>query len=128
MGKARDKHLKHLEWLSRYTRTAPNIKRMINEYDDLYRYGKIAQRDTVVNAIINLASTNKKIQEKAIRKYETDVEEKKNKPPLNERMRESRVNNLGTKVDNNNKRLIEEAPSQRAAMKIQRLFCEWGSL
>jgi len=37
-------------------------------------------------------------------------------------MRESRVNNLGTKVDNNNKRLIEEAPSQRAAMKIQRLF------
>ena len=37
-------------------------------------------------------------------------------------MRTARVNNLGVKVDNNNKRLIEEAPSQRAAMKIQRLF------
>jgi hypothetical protein len=121
MGKARDKNLKHLEWIARNTRTNQTIKQMINEYVDLYRYGKIAQRDTVVNAIINLASTNKKIQEKAIRKYEADIAEKRNKAPLDERMRESRVNNLGTKVDNNNKRLIEEAPKQRAAMNMQRL-------
>ena len=125
MGKLRDTNLKHLEWLARYTRTTPNIKRMINEYVDLYRYGKIAQRDTVVNAIINLASTNKKIQEKAIRKYETDIEEKRNKPPLNERMRTTRINNLGTKIDNNNLRLIKEAPSQRAAVKI-RDFLQMG--
>jgi len=122
MGKARDKHLKHLEWLSRNTRVSPQIKHMINEYVDLYRYGKIAQRDTVENAILSLASSNKKIRDKAIIKYETTIEGMRNKPPLNERMETARINNLGTKTDNNNKRLIEEAPSQRAAVKIQRLF------
>jgi len=75
MGKARDKNLKHLEWIARNTRTNRNIKQMINEYVDLYRYGKIAQRDTVVNAIIKLASTNNNIREKAIRKYEADIAE-----------------------------------------------------
>ena len=122
MGKVRDNNLKHLEWIARNTRTSPHIKQMISEYVDLYRYSKIAQKDTVVNASISLSSTNKKIQEKAIRQYETDVEEKKNKPPLSERMGAARVNNLGTKVDNNNKRLTQEAPSQRAAMKIQKYF------
>ena len=95
---------------------------MINEYVNLYRYSKIAQGDTVINAIITFASTNKKIQERAIRKYETDVEEKKNKPPLSERMRATRVNSLGTKLDNHNRRLIDEAPKQRAAMQSHRLF------
>jgi len=122
MGKARDKKLKHLEWLSRSTRASPHIKQMINEYVDLYRYGKIAQRDTVENAILSLASSNKKIRDKAIIRYETTIEGMRNKPPLNERMGTARINNLGTKTDNNNKRLIEEAPSQKAAMKIQRLF------
>ena len=120
MGTLRDKNLKYLEWLSRNTRTSPHIKQMMNEYIDLYRYSKIAQKDTVINAIISLASSNKKIQEKAIQRYEADIEDKKNKPPLNERMRTARINNLGVKVDNNNKRFIEEAPSQKAAMKIQR--------
>ena len=93
MGKAREINLEHLEWTARNTRTSPQNKQMINEYVDLYRYSKIAQKDTVINAIISLASTNKNIQERAIRKYEADVEEKKNKPPLSERMRATRVNN-----------------------------------
>ena len=121
-GKNRERHLKHLEWIARKTRTPPHFKQMINEYVDLYRYSKIAQQDTVINAIISLSSTNNKIREKAIRKYETDIAEKRNKAPLNERMRTARVNNLGVKVDNNNKRLIEEMPKQKAAVKIQWLF------
>ena len=63
MGKVRDKNLKHLEWIARNTRTNPNIEQMINEYVDLYRYSKIAQKDTVINAIINLASSNQKTRE-----------------------------------------------------------------
>ena len=119
MGRVREQNLTYLEWVSRNTRTAPHIKQMINEYIDLYRYSKIAQRDTVINAIINLASTNRKIQEKAIQRYETDIENQRSKPPLNERMSSARINNLGVKVDNTNTRLTEEAPSQRAAVKIQ---------
>ena len=80
MGKHRENNLKNLEWLSRNTRrTSPHIKQMINEYVDLYRYGKIAQRDTVINAIINLASTDRKIQDKAIQRYETTIEGMRNK-------------------------------------------------
>ena len=81
MGKARDKNLKHLEWLSRSTRANPHIKQMMNEYVDLYRYGKIAQRDTAINAIISLASSNKKIQDKAIQRYETDIANLRSRPP-----------------------------------------------
>ena len=40
MGKLRDNNLKHLEWIARNTRTTPEIKQMINEYVDLYRYSK----------------------------------------------------------------------------------------
>ena len=61
------------------------------------------------------ASTSTKIQERALRQYEADVEEKKS-------MRTTRVHDLGEKLDHNNRRLIEEAPGQRAAMNIQRLF------
>ena len=43
-------------------------------------------------------------------------------------MRAARVNNLGVKVDNNNRRLIDEAPRQRAAATIQRLFANVGCL
>ena len=39
-------------------------------------------------------------------------------------MRTTRVNNLGVTVDNNNLRLIEEAPKQRAAMKIPKIFLD----
>jgi hypothetical protein len=39
-------------------------------------------------------------------------------------MRAARVNNLGAKVDTNNKRLIQEAPRQRAAMKIRKIFLD----
>jgi hypothetical protein len=91
MGKAREKNLKHLEWIARNTRTSQHIKQMLNEYVDLYRYSKIAQKDTVINAIISLSSANKKIQEKALQRSETTIEEKKNKPPLNEKMRTARV-------------------------------------
>ena len=101
MGKIREQNLKYLEWVARNTRTSPHIKQMMNEYIDLYRYSKIAQKDTVINAIISLSSANKKIQEKAIKQYETDIEDKRSKAPLNERMRISRINKLGTKIDNN---------------------------
>ena len=77
---------------------------MINEYVDLYRYGKIARKDTVENAILSLASSNKNIRDRAIIKYETEIEGTRSKAPLNERMRTARINNLGTKIDNNNKR------------------------
>ena len=80
MGKVRDKHLKHLEWIARNTRTSQHLKQLINEYVDLYRYSKIAQKDTVINAIISLSSTNNKIREKAIQRYEADIADKRNKP------------------------------------------------
>jgi len=107
MGKIREQNLKYLEWVARNTRTSPHIKQMINEYVDLYRYSKIAQRETVINAIINLASTDRKIQDKAIQRYETTIEGMRNKTPLNERMGTARINNLGTKIYTNNLRLIK---------------------
>jgi hypothetical protein len=39
-------------------------------------------------------------------------------------MSTTRVNNLGNRIDANNLKLIEEAPSQRAAVKIQKLFLD----
>ena len=52
------------------------------------------------------------------------LEDKKELPPLKERMITARVNNLGNRIDANNLKLIEEAPSQRAAVKIQKLFLD----
>ena len=69
-----------------------------------------------------LSSTNKKIQAKAIQKYETTIEQKRNTPPLKERMSTARIDNVGKKIDANNRRMIEELPRQRTAMNIQRLF------
>ena len=51
MGKVRGTNLKYLERVARNTRTSPHIKQMMNEYIELYRYSKIAQKDTVINAI-----------------------------------------------------------------------------
>ena len=75
MGKVRDKNLKHVEWIARNTRTSQHTKQMINEYVDLYRYPKIAQQDTVINAIICFASTNTKTHERSLRICEADVDE-----------------------------------------------------
>ena len=94
----------------------------MNEYIDLYRYSKISNVKTVVNEINKLSSTNKKIQDKAIQKYETTIEQIRNTPALKERIPTARMVNVGKKIDLNNKRLIEELPRQRTAMEIQRLF------
>jgi hypothetical protein len=94
----------------------------MNEYIDLYRYSKISNVKTIVNAINKLSSTNKKIQDKAIQKHETTIEQKRNTPPLKERMSTARIDNVGKKIDANSRRLIEELPRQRTAMTTQRLF------
>ena len=77
----------------------------MNDYIDLYRYSKLSNVKTVVNEINKLSSTNKKIQDKAIQKYETTIEQKRNTPPLKERMSTARIDNVGKKIDLNIKRL-----------------------
>ena len=122
LSKTRVKNIEHLLWLAGNITTTLEIKHKMNEYIDLYRYSKISNIKTVVNEINKLSSTNKKIQDKAIQKYETTIEQKRNTPPLKERMSTARIDNVGKKIDANNRRLIEELPRQRTAMKIQRLF------
>ena len=80
------------------------MKIKMNEYIDLYRYSKISYAKPVVNEINKLSSTNKKIQDKAIQKYETTIEQKRNTPPLKERMSTARIDNVGKKVDATNRR------------------------
>ena len=78
----------------------------MNEYIELYRYSKISNVKTIDNEINKLSSTNKKTQDKAIQKYETTIEQKRNTPPLKERMSTARTDNVGKKIDAHTRRLI----------------------
>ena len=94
-SKKRDKHIEHALWLAGNITTTPEIKHKMNEYIDLNRYSELSNIKAVINEINKISSTNKKIHDKAIQKYETTIEQKRNTPPLKERISTARIDKVG---------------------------------